>query len=191
VYAPTKEIVRHYEGYSHVNDNMAQTLENVSPPLFIPPGFFENDIKIAIGFYERDDSWTNFNPAAEWLYNAKTSGTDYRWVEEDIPLFWRLRIGKITHSPEYDQQAMRQARDTAMLVSTHVPMKEEFQSIVKIVPQRFMNSYNYQFYHYSDHRDKLGIDGNWQIRDWLIHWPAISLEDRLNLTRHYEPYIIY
>jgi hypothetical protein len=123
VYAPTKEIVRHYEGYSHVNDNMAQTLENVSPPLFIPPGFFENDIKIAIGFYERDDSWTNFNPAAEWLYNAKPSGTDYRWVEEDIPLFWKSRLGKITHSPEYDKTAMRQARDTAMLISTRVPMK--------------------------------------------------------------------
>ena len=123
VYAPTKEIVRHYEGYSHVNDNMVQTLENIVPPIFIPPGFFEGDLKIAIGFYDRDDSWTNFNPAAEWLYNAKTSGTDYRWVEEDIPLFWRSRIGKITHSPDYDQQAMRQARDTAMLISTRVPMK--------------------------------------------------------------------
>jgi hypothetical protein len=76
VYAPTKEIVRHYEGYSHVNDNMPQTLENIVPPLFIPPGFFENDLKIAIGFHERDDSWTNFNPASQWLYNAKPSGTE-------------------------------------------------------------------------------------------------------------------
>jgi hypothetical protein len=102
---------------------MAQTLENIVPPIFIPPGFFEGDLKIAIGFYDRDDSWTDFNPAAEWLYNAKTSGTDYRWVEEDIPLFWRSRIGKVTHSPEYDKEAMRQARDTAMLISTRVPMK--------------------------------------------------------------------
>jgi hypothetical protein len=123
VYAPTKEIVRHYEGYSHVNDNMPQTLENIVPPLFIPPGFFENDIKVAIGFHERDDSWTNFNPAAQWLYNANLSGTDYRWVEEDIPLFWKLRLGLVTHSPEYDQQLNYQARDTAFLVATHVPMK--------------------------------------------------------------------
>ena len=102
---------------------MPQTLENIVPPLYIPPGFFENDIKIAIGFYERDDSWTNFNPAAEWLYNSKPTGTDYRWVEEDIPLFWRSRIGKITHSPEYDKQLNYQARDAAFLVSIRVPMK--------------------------------------------------------------------
>ena len=123
VYAPTKEIVRHYEGYSHVNDSMAQTLENIVPPLFIPPGFFESDIKIAIGFHERDDSWTNFNPAAEWLYNAKPTGTDYRWVEEDIPLFWQSRLGLVTHSSEYDPQLNYQARDTAFLIATHVPMK--------------------------------------------------------------------
>jgi hypothetical protein len=123
VYAPTKEIVRHYEGYSHVNDNMPQTLENIVPPIFIPPGFFEGDVKIAIGFNERDDSWTNFNPASEWLYNSKPSGTDYRWVEEDIPLFWQSRLGKVTHSSDYDQQLNYQARDTAFLVATRVPMK--------------------------------------------------------------------
>jgi hypothetical protein len=76
-------------------------------------------------------------------------------------------------------------------ISNHVPINEKYESIVKIVPQRFMNSYNYQMYHYKDHRDKLGIDGNWQPGDWLIHWPAASLEDRLNLTRLYKPYIIY
>lgn len=123
VYAPTRELVRHYEGYSHVNDNMPQALANVVPPLYIPSGFFEKDLKIAIGFYDRDDSWVNFNPAAEWLYNSKSSGTDYRWVEEDIPLFWRDRIGLVTHAPGYDQELNYQARDTAYLLSTHVPMK--------------------------------------------------------------------
>jgi len=76
-------------------------------------------------------------------------------------------------------------------ISTHIPIKEEYQSIVKITPQRFMNSYNYQFYHYTDHRDKFGVNGNWEQGDWLIHWPALSLEDRIKLTEHYKPYIIY
>jgi hypothetical protein len=76
-------------------------------------------------------------------------------------------------------------------ISTHIPIKEEYQSIVKITPQRFMNSYNYQFYHYTDHRDKFGVNGNWEPGDWLIHWPALSLEDRIKLTKHYKPYIIY
>jgi len=91
--------------------------------MFIPPGFFENDIKIAVGFQERDDSWTNFNPSSEWLYNFHPNGTDYRWVEEDIPLFWRSRLGKITHSPDYDTNFMYQARDAAFLAATRVPMR--------------------------------------------------------------------
>jgi hypothetical protein len=123
VYAPTKEVVRHYEGYSHVNDNMVQTLENIVPPLFIPPGFFENKINIKIGYYTRDDAWTNFNPASEWLYNARPSGTDYRWAEEDIPLFWKSRLGQIDYCPNYDSARMLKARDTAMMISSHVPMK--------------------------------------------------------------------
>lgn len=123
VYAPTKEIVRHYEGYSHVNDGMAQTLANIVPPLYIPPGFFERDLRIRIGYVERDDEWTNFNPAAEWLYNSSPTGTDYRWHIEDIPLFWQHAIAKIDYNDNYDAAQMRQARDAAFLASTRVPMK--------------------------------------------------------------------
>jgi hypothetical protein len=119
VYAPTRELVRHYEGYSHVGTGC----DNIAPPLFIPPGFFENDIKIGIGYRERDDSWTNFNPASEWLYNFHPNGTDYRWVEEDIPLFWKDRLGLISQSPDYDEDFMNQARDAAFLAATRVPMR--------------------------------------------------------------------
>jgi len=119
VYSPTKELVRHYEGYSHVGTGC----DNIAPPLYIPPGFFENDLKIAVGFQERDDSWTNFNPASEWLYNFHPNGTDYRWVEEDIPLFWKNRLGKITYSPDYNKDFMYQARDAAFLAATRVPIK--------------------------------------------------------------------
>ena len=123
VYAPTKELVRHYEGYSHVNDNMEQTLANIVPPLYVPPGFFEGEMMIRIGFTDRHDGWTNFNPAAEWLYNFRQTGTDYRWVEEDIPLFWKSRIKAIASNSEVDQEQLYQARDAAFLASTRVPMK--------------------------------------------------------------------
>lgn len=69
-------------------------------------------------------------------------------------------------------------------------VNNEFKDIVKIVPQRYMNSFNYQLYHYTDHRDKLGWDGNWQLGDWLIHWPACSLEYRLQLAEFYREHII-
>ena len=75
-------------------------------------------------------------------------------------------------------------------ISNHVPINEKYESIVKVVPQRFMNSYNYQMYHYSDHRDKLGIDGNWHPGDWLIHWPAASLEQRIQLSIFYMEHIV-
>jgi hypothetical protein len=70
------------------------------------------------------------------------------------------------------------------------PVCDSMRDVIKIVPQRFMNSMNYQLYHYTDQRDKLGIDGNWQPGDWLIHWPATSLEQRIQLSNHYKQYIM-
>lgn len=75
-------------------------------------------------------------------------------------------------------------------MSTRIPINEKYESIVKVVPQRFMNSYNYQMYHYTDHRDKFGIDGNWHTGDWLIHWPSASLEQRIQLARFYMQHIV-
>ena len=79
--------------------------------------------------------------------------------------------------------------ETPWPISPYVQLKEGYESIVKILPQRFMNSFNYQLYHYTDHRDKLGINGNWNPGDWLIHWPATSLEQRLQLADFYKQYI--
>jgi len=70
---------------------------------------------------------------------------------------------------------------------------DQYKDIVKLVPQRYMNSYNYKLYgdHYSDHNnDRFGWDGNWQLGDWLIHWPAISVEMRIQLYNFYKEYII-
>ena len=123
VYAPTKEMVRHYEGYSHVNDQMEQTLANIVPPLFIPPGFFDEQINIRIGYYERDDDCVNFNPSAEKLYNVVQSGTDYRWTEKDIPLCWQDKVKYIMTSQTWDDTELNKARDAAFIASTRVPMK--------------------------------------------------------------------
>lgn len=123
VYAPTKELVRHYEGYSHVNQNMPQTLANIVPPLYVPNGFFSTGMEIRIGYQDRDDTWINFNPAAEWLYNAQPFGTDYRWVKEDIPLFWKDKVVWIDTNKDVDITTLNQARDAAFLAATRVPMK--------------------------------------------------------------------
>jgi hypothetical protein len=121
VYAPTRELVRHYDGYSHVN---REQMANVAPPLFIPPNFFTKDMRISIGYENRDNNWTNLNPSAAWLYAANPAGTDYRWVQEDIPLFWQGHIKEIHTAPRdlYDPAQIIQDRNTAFLSMSRVPM---------------------------------------------------------------------
>lgn len=50
---------------------------------------------------------------------------------------------------------------------------EEYQNVVKIVAQRYMNSYEQHIYDYCDIRtDVLGTSGQWQPGDWIVHWPG-------------------
>lgn len=57
---------------------------------------------------------------------------------------------------------------------------EENKGIVKIVEQRYMNSYEPQIYDYCDaSRDCFGNDAAWQKGDWIIHWPGIRHNLRL------------
>lgn len=75
---------------------------------------------------------------------------------------------------------------------TEVKVCDQYKDIVKILPQRYMNSYNYSLYkEYTDHRDKLGVNGNWSFGDWLIHWPACSVGARIELFNHYKKQIVY
>lgn len=69
---------------------------------------------------------------------------------------------------------------------------DQYKDIVKVMPQRYMNSFNYQLYGgmYPDPKDKLGFDGNWQLGDWLIHWPAVDVNYRIELYKFYKEYII-
>lgn len=70
-----------------------------------------------------------------------------------------------------------------------VPPK--YQNVVKLVPQRYMNSFNYDFYpQYTDHLDKLGYNGSWQLGDWVLHWPAIPNDTRIKLFDFYKEHII-
>ena len=57
---------------------------------------------------------------------------------------------------------------------------------IKIVPQRQINSYDYDQYPGSiPHvykKDLLGNDGQWAPGDFLIHWPGIGLDRRIPLA---------
>lgn len=79
---------------------------------------------------------------------------------------------------------------------TMIDMKPKHESIIQIVPQWRLNSYDYsRFYHlgkqYRDGTDCYGNRGQWQPGDFLIHWPAATLEDRLGFLDYYSQQIVY
>jgi len=56
----------------------------------------------------------------------------------------------------------------------------KFEDIIKIVPQRTMNSYEYKIYGV-DPTDMLDTSGQWEQGDFVLHMPAISNKMRLQL----------
>jgi hypothetical protein len=90
-YVPLKECCRHFEGYPLPNINI-----NICPPLDIPPGFFDNNIKINFGAPKRpEQEWVWFNPTIKNYRTVDENGVDYKWVPQDIPLFWKQRVATI------------------------------------------------------------------------------------------------
>ena len=68
---------------------------------------------------------------------------------------------------------------------------EEYQNIVKIVPQKYMNSYEPQIYDYCDARfDILGNSGAWEPGDWIVHWPGTYKPTRLERANAHLPLIV-
>jgi hypothetical protein len=86
---PKTELCRHYDGYTHLMD--------VVPPLFIPPGFFDANIKIRYGYDQRRDGWVNINPSVSWL----NSEVDLPTLLEDVPHFWQKRISEVDVNPDF------------------------------------------------------------------------------------------
>ena len=67
---------------------------------------------------------------------------------------------------------------------------EQNREIIKLVPQRELNSYNYELYPECQPVDKLGTNGHWQHGDLLIQWPGTSLPHRIHLANFYQSQVI-
>jgi hypothetical protein len=64
-------------------------------------------------------------------------------------------------------------------------------SLVRVVPQKELNSNQYSVYGLPDDtKDKLGNPGNWTPGDFLIHWSGCGLNDRMKLAQQYLPLVI-
>ena len=93
IQVPTKELCRHFDGYGHVSTE----LFNYGPPLEIPEGFFNRNIKIQYGSGKSiDESFTNIDPFAVHLKCLDiNNGVDYRYSINKIPMFWQNKITEI------------------------------------------------------------------------------------------------
>lgn len=67
-----------------------------------------------------------------------------------------------------------------------------FMPIIKILPQKLINSYDYRLYpqHHHYWLDKLETDGQWTQGDFLIQWPGTPLAQRIELAKHYSQQVI-
>ena len=64
----------------------------------------------------------------------------------------------------------------------------KFQHLFKIIPQKWLNSYDYRMYNVEG-IDLLGQDGQWEQGDFVIHWPGLSNEIRVQLAQQYQKFI--
>jgi hypothetical protein len=87
----------------------------------------------------------------------------------------------IDRTPEYEwsQGPNSTWKDRWGIQQYIIDTLEEFEDIIKIVPQRYMNSYE-QIYDYCQiDVDILGTPALWEPGDWIVHWPGIRHEVRL------------
>lgn len=133
--APLKEICRHFDGYQHIQPAINN---NQCPAIDIPPGFFENDIKIRYGYDDYKEGWVNINPKNNHYYAYDKSGTDYKFTLEDLPLVWKSKISIVDSNPDIDEEEMVQYRLKAVLEMVYT---SEYYSIDKDVESKILNNY--------------------------------------------------
>jgi hypothetical protein len=135
VMIPLKEICRHFDGYQHV---YPQITNNQCPAIDIPPGFFENDIKIRYGYDDYKEGWVNINPKNPNYYAYNKSGVDYKFTLEDLPLVWKNRISSIDLNPNIDEEEMLQYRLQSVLEMVYT---SEMFIIDEEVKNKILNNY--------------------------------------------------
>ena len=121
-FVPLRELCRHYDGYGHVEIN-----PNLCPALSIPPGFFDNNIKIKYGYRDNHTDCVNIKPTEKYYSILDKNGTDYKWIMSDIPLFWRDRISDIDENDTYEldtayREYIYECRNESVLETAHASM---------------------------------------------------------------------
>jgi len=74
-----------------------------------------------------------------------------------------------------------------------VDLYPKFQNIIKLVPQKMINSYLYHLYGSAWHQkglDAFGNNGSWSQGDFLLHLPGMPNANRINICLGVLPHIV-
>jgi len=122
--------------------------------------------------------WCSPIQADSFLVKSSESGIAY--LDDILSMYSEYK-----DNPWVEQQAM-------------IDSLPKHRSIVKLLPQRALNSYNYslflEMYSWEDRVrrgvDMFGNDGNWAPGDFLIHWPSLPLEVRIREINKTLPLVV-
>lgn len=109
---PKRALVRHFDGYSHAGIDI-----DSCPPLFIPDGFFEREIRITYCADRRLPGHMHVNPLLAHSSAVHPEGADLRCLMQDLPLFWRSRIAEVRVEREVDEAMLVAHRNTNVLAA--------------------------------------------------------------------------
>lgn len=86
---PKNEICAHFDGQPSLSPS-------IQPPLFIPKGFFENDIKIKYNKADYDVNYTNVSSRKKFYsFEDLKFGTDMISSIDTLPILWKDKITEI------------------------------------------------------------------------------------------------
>lgn len=104
-----------------------------------------------------------------WLLRNSTEGRAY--IQHMVDVVEDYRADQSPEGTLVDKWGLQQ-----VMIDTI----DQYRDIVKIVPQRYMNSYEPEVYDYCDaSKDCFGNSAKWETGDWIIHWPGIRHNLRL------------
>lgn len=142
-----------------------------------------------------DTMMTNWTiPLSEFVYDGYhvTIATDFNGIQSDSFVVRNTMEGRawlqmiLDRMPEYLNHPFL---EQGVMMETH----HQHQHLVKVVPQRFLNSYHYPLYYQKgarNNQDSLGFNGQWYPGDFLIHAPDQRMDVRLSLFGQIEPMVI-
>ena len=133
---PMREICRHFDGYSRPYMAGGSADINRCPPLTIPEGFWDRDVKVAFCKEARLPGYVNVHPCLANHSSVDPNGADCKWMLEDLPLFWRDRLSDLAFGPEFDRSTLIYSRNKA--VQDIANSERVFLTVSKPVPMDWL-----------------------------------------------------